>query len=563
MESVSSYLLTFLLNSLWQIPVIACVAALASWLLQHGPANHQHAIWVTALIASATLPIVSTRMVNSQRKASIAFTAPAPPQSIENSHSRNAAATVSSPGRLSHSIAYKQTTGNTIALAYLLLLSFWFAKLLRALIRTALIRRSGMVPTQSPVVRKVWARCAESLGLSEAQLLTSRRILTPAAAGFIRKVIILPENLLNSTNEEELTTAIGHEIAHLSRRDFACNVVYQLLHIPISFNPASWLILRRIEETREMACDEFVTSRLLDPCLYARSLVRFAAAAIDPAPKPGYMLGVFDGDILERRVRHLLHRPVVNLKQARMRLAASLASLLLCSIVASGVAVNAHAQNSDEVAQKVKTLEPLMQQLSEHRDDPQLLNQAQQQLAEILAIDPANQQGLDGMLNISLWTNKAGEARDWARKIVAAYPKEKTACYSLAVTDWAVAFPGIMTVRRAAGLRPDSPPLLLDASTRAALRDQYGPVVDEGIRMLGNAIQIDPNYSDAMAYMNLLYRLKAYMAENIADSKADLNEADEWAKKSRAAMPKNRPKFSPLAPPPVPPPPPPPPAPNQ
>jgi hypothetical protein len=164
---------------------------------------------------------------------------------------------------------------------------------------------------------------------------------------------------------------------------------------------------------------------------------------------------------------------------------------VLCSIVASGIAVNAHAQNSADVASKVKAIEPLMQRLSENRDDPQLLNQAQQQLAEILAIDPANQQGLNGMLNLSLWTNKPREAREWARKIVAAYPKEKTAYYSLAVTDWADAFPAVMSARDPAGLRPDSRPFLPDASTRATLRDQYGLIIDEGIRMLGSAIKVD------------------------------------------------------------------------
>jgi tetratricopeptide (TPR) repeat protein len=271
------------------------------------------------------------------------------------------------------------------------------------------------------------------------------------------------------------------------------------------------------------------------------------------------MMGVFDGNILERRVRHLLHRPAVNLKRARLRLAASLAALVLCGIIASGAAVNAHGQNSADAASKVAAVEPLMQQLRENRDDVQLLNQAQQQLAEILAIDPANQQGLNGMLNLSLWTDKPGEAREWARKIVAAYPKEKTALYSLAVTDWAVAFPAIVTARNAAGLRPDSFPFLPDSSTRATLRDQYGFNVDEGIRMLGSAIKIDPNYSNAMAYMSLLYRLKAFMAENAAASGADVEEADEWAKKSIAAKPKDHPNFSPLAPP-LPPPPPPPPA---
>jgi bla regulator protein blaR1 len=559
METMSWYLLTFLLNSIWQIPVVVCVAALAGWLLRHGPANHRHAVWVGALIASAALPIASTSMVSSQRSTSIAFTVPAPPQWREPSPSRNKTPTVSSPGPLSRTITYKQTTATTCALAYLLLLSFGFAKLLRAFIRTALIRRDGSVAIQSPIVRQVWVRCAESFGLSDIQLLTSSRISTPVAAGFLRKLIILPETLLRSTNEEELTTAIGHEMAHIARHDFPLNVLYRLLSLPISFNPASWLILRSIEESREMACDEFVTNRVLDPCVYAHSLVSFAAASINAVPKPSYLLGVFDGNILERRVLRLLHRPAVNLSRARIHLAASLSALTLCSIITSGLAVKAHAQNSSDVASKVKALEPLMQQLSENRDDPQLLNQAQQQLAEILAIDPANQQGLNGMLNLSLWTKKGQEAREWARKIVATYPKEKTAYYSLAVADWAVAFPPIMTARNAAGLRPADPPFLPDSSTRATLRDQYGSTIDEGIRMLDNVVKIDPNYSDAMAYMNLLYRLKAYLAENMVGSTANLKQAEEWGKKSLDAKPKDHRNFSPLAPP-LPPPPPPPPS---
>jgi beta-lactamase regulating signal transducer with metallopeptidase domain len=194
------------------------VAVLATWLLRHRPANHRHAVWVVALIASAALPIGSTSTVTSQRTTSLAFTVPAPTQQGEPSPSQNTTRIVSSPGPHSRTIAYKQTTATTLALAYLLLLSFCFAKLLRALILTALIRRRSAVAVQSPVLRQVWTRCAESFGLSDIQLLTSTRILTPVAAGFLRNVIILPETLLRSTNEEELTAAIGHQMAHRARR---------------------------------------------------------------------------------------------------------------------------------------------------------------------------------------------------------------------------------------------------------------------------------------------------------------------------------------------------------
>ena len=52
METISRSLLTFLLNSLWQIPVAAAVAALVCRCMRRGPASHRHAVWVAALVAS-------------------------------------------------------------------------------------------------------------------------------------------------------------------------------------------------------------------------------------------------------------------------------------------------------------------------------------------------------------------------------------------------------------------------------------------------------------------------------------------------------------------------------
>src|SRR5437763_1126775 len=49
METISRFLLTFLLNSLWQIPLTAAVASLTGWLMRHSPASHRHIVCVAAL----------------------------------------------------------------------------------------------------------------------------------------------------------------------------------------------------------------------------------------------------------------------------------------------------------------------------------------------------------------------------------------------------------------------------------------------------------------------------------------------------------------------------------
>jgi hypothetical protein len=59
MEIASRLLLTCLLNSLWEIPVAAAVAALTCWLLRKSPASHHHAVWVVALAGSVLVPLAS------------------------------------------------------------------------------------------------------------------------------------------------------------------------------------------------------------------------------------------------------------------------------------------------------------------------------------------------------------------------------------------------------------------------------------------------------------------------------------------------------------------------
>ena len=98
---------------------------------------------------------------------------------------------------------------------------------------------------------------------------------------------MVPEGFFAATSVDEQLAALGHEMAHIARRDFECNLLYELLYLPVSFHPAAWLIHRAIERTREMACDELVTHRLLDAGVYARSILSIAAG-MTALPRPGY-----------------------------------------------------------------------------------------------------------------------------------------------------------------------------------------------------------------------------------------------------------------------------------
>lgn len=59
MRTSSQLLLTFLLNAVWQIALIAGLASLGAWLLRRSAMRYQHWLWVGALCLSVLVPLVT------------------------------------------------------------------------------------------------------------------------------------------------------------------------------------------------------------------------------------------------------------------------------------------------------------------------------------------------------------------------------------------------------------------------------------------------------------------------------------------------------------------------
>src|SRR5438477_5720007 len=59
MKTSSQLLLTFLLNAVWQIALVAALASFSSWLLRNSAARYLHWIWVSALLLSIGIPLTT------------------------------------------------------------------------------------------------------------------------------------------------------------------------------------------------------------------------------------------------------------------------------------------------------------------------------------------------------------------------------------------------------------------------------------------------------------------------------------------------------------------------
>jgi len=233
---------------------------------------------------------------------------------------------------------------------YLLFLLYRIHKLWRAWKLTLAIRQSAFPVVISDTLREVLEHCRKTIGVGEVALVGSPSVAVPVTIGLRRPVIVLPESLLVETSTDLLSAAIGHEMAHIKRRDFAWNLIYELLFLPISFHPAAVLVKRRINETRELACDEKVSELLLDAQAYARSLVSLANSSFSPNHTT-YILGVNDADILEERVMKLLAKQTsVNSRRATALLGAALFVLALAGVVAAAFPINIQQDQDQSVA---------------------------------------------------------------------------------------------------------------------------------------------------------------------------------------------------------------------
>ena len=167
---------------------------------------------------------------------------------------------------------------------------------------------------------------------------------------------------------------------------------------------------------------------------------------------------------------------------------------------------------------------------NESRENVDLAERAITEFELILRRDPSREMKLAVLkqlasLNFSM--KKFDTAADYYKQIGALDDKDAEAYYSLGVIDWMQAYKADQELREQMGLRPTDE--MLSSTGCNQLLQSNQEKIEDGIENLRKALEIRPDYDDAMAYMNLLYRQKAeYECDDPAVREADLKAADEW-----------------------------------
>ena len=150
----------------------------------------------------------------------------------------------------------------------------------------------------------------------------------------------------------------------------------------------------------------------------------------------------------------------------------------------------------------------------------------------VLDRDSNNLLAVESLGSLAFNQKKFDEAKKWYQKLIELNDKKKEAYYNIAVIDWTKGFQLHMEVRAKIGMRPEEPGPIKDKKAREQLKEQSEPVIKEGIGMLQKALDIDPNYDDAMGYLSLLYRQQADIANSVEEGKNYTAQADLWMQKT-------------------------------
>ncbi len=169
-------------------------------------------------------------------------------------------------------------------------------------------------------------------------------------------------------------------------------------------------------------------------------------------------------------------------------------------------------------------------------------NQAVQEFKEVLDKDNNNLSAIDGIGSILFQMGgqpfdpkKFDESKSYHQRHIQLKPDDPEPYYWIGVIDWTLAFRANGEMRMAYNknnvkkqVRDDDP---LPTDVRTEYSSKYGPYVEEGITDLQKAISVKPDYDDAMAYLNLLYRRKADMVESKDEREALKKQADDLVDK--------------------------------
>jgi len=317
--NLESAILTYVANALWQAPLALAAGWLGARAVRGLGARAEHRVWVAALLAESLLPALS--LVGWERIGTALHAWMTAGGADDGAVQVTMQASTAATGWTVPPLVLHMG----VAL-YAVVTAYFAARLGWQFLRVCALRRSARVLTLDGEAERLWRR----LSVRGAQVAESAYVTAPLTLGQRRPLLLVPESMAEDLGGAELETILEHECAHIERGDFAKNLAYELLTLPVRVHPACWAARARVTETREMVCDA-MAAEAAGRVAYGHSLLRLAARLTgNGALRVPLATGIFDTKGLERRLMKLAET------QKTMRGARRVAMMVVCAALGVG-----------------------------------------------------------------------------------------------------------------------------------------------------------------------------------------------------------------------------------
>jgi tetratricopeptide (TPR) repeat protein len=174
-------------------------------------------------------------------------------------------------------------------------------------------------------------------------------------------------------------------------------------------------------------------------------------------------------------------------------------------------------------------------------DNTSVAERAIVQYQKVLDLNAKNDQKVNSAkgigyvyLNMKQWD----ESRKYYQIASDLDPNDPENYYSMGVLDWTQCYQPRMEERARLGMQPEAHFSSKNPEQKRVceeLRAKNWSVIEDGISKFDKAIQLRPDYDDAMAYINLMYRERADLqCADVSAQSRDLKTADDWVDKTLA-----------------------------
>lgn len=99
-------------------------------------------------------------------------------------------------------------------------------------------------------------KCKKDMKIkTKIAVVKGENVRSPAIFGFFNPKILIPQNIIEYMNDNDIRNIFLHELSHHKRKDILTNYIIRIVNVVYWFNPLIWCFIKKMKRDMELCCD--------------------------------------------------------------------------------------------------------------------------------------------------------------------------------------------------------------------------------------------------------------------------------------------------------------------